>query len=160
MDPDPNTYTLSFGPWLTELSCSGDFRFLLCWEEDVTGADSTLIWVCEDLRGLCFVVVDGFMTEFCDVEGARGWDALRDVAVVVVLVVDGALFPDFSLMDGLRLTFVRGAIQRAWRRCINVVMLIMCDFKVRRVSEGSMAGEVLFVGFAFFVDVISSCELM
>ena len=55
------------------------------------------------------------MTEFCDVEGARGWDALRDVAVVVVavLVVDSALFPDFSLMDALRLTFVRGAIQRA-----------------------------------------------
>jgi hypothetical protein len=75
------------------------------------------------------------MTEFCDVEGANGWDALRDVAVVAVLVVDGALFADFSLMEGLRLTPVRGAIQDVWRG-INAVMLIVGDFKVRRLRKG------------------------
>ena len=33
-----------------------------------------------------------------------------------------------------------------------MVMLTMCDFKARRVREGSMAGEfLLFVGFAFFL---------
>lgn len=55
------------------------------------------------------------MIEFWEVEGASGWDGFRDV-VVAVLVVDGALFADFSLTDGLRLTLVRGAIQDAFGR--------------------------------------------
>lgn len=81
---------------------------------------SSLILVCEDFRGLCFVVVEGLTTEFWDVEGARGWDARLVVVPVVVVVVvvvtllvtEAGFLTDFSgTSDFLRLTVLfRGAI--------------------------------------------------
>lgn len=72
-----------------------------------------MIFVCEGLRGLCFVFV-AFTTEFCEVEGPRGCEARR-VAVVDVDVVDsaGLFFSDFAVpSDILRLVVARGAIVR------------------------------------------------
>ena len=57
------------------------------------------------------------MTEFWDVEGARGWDArlvVVSVVVVTLLVIDAAFFTGFSgTSDFFRLMVLfRGAIDK------------------------------------------------
>ena len=73
-----------------------------------------MICVCDGLRGLCFCDGCGLTTEFCDVDGASGWDAFRVVVAVVevtVLTVDGAFFTPFSsTLEFVRLRLARGAI--------------------------------------------------
>lgn len=61
------------------------------------------------------------MTEFWEVDGARGWDGFRDV--VAVLVVEGVLVMDFSLTDVLRLILVLGAIQTISKGCKDAMIL-------------------------------------
>jgi hypothetical protein len=77
---------------------------------------STLICGRESLRGLCFVVegVD-LMTEFWEVEGARGWWESRRVVdvvdVVTLLAMEAVRFREFAeISEVLRLVVVRGAI--------------------------------------------------
>jgi hypothetical protein len=90
---------------------SGEETFL---RDLAPGTDSILIWVCDDLRALCFCTAAGLTTEFCEVDGARGCDAFRDVVVVAdvtVLTVDGAFFTPFtSVFEFVRFRPARGAI--------------------------------------------------
>lgn len=75
-----------------------------------------MIWERDVLRGLCLDVVDvDLTTEFCEVEGARGWEIRRvaavDVDVVTLLATEAVRFRGFSATsDVLRLVVVRGAI--------------------------------------------------
>ena len=78
------------------------------------GGDSTLICSRGAFRGFCLVVaVDvDLTTEFCEVEGARGWETLLLLRVVDVLpVIEAVRFRGFSgTSDTLRFVIVRGAI--------------------------------------------------